>query len=128
MTKHSAFEAEILANGDAVEHLRHDGEELIKGDHFASELVQAKIEALTTQWQYLCEKTKLKMQHLQEAYDLVLFKREADEVRSIKNIIINPPKKPHTNENQRRRNPLFSVKEKNGTSERERQEAKHLIL
>lgn len=80
MKKHSAFEAETLANQDAVGHLQHDGQELIDEKHFAADLIAAKLEAVAAQWQYLTDKTNAKTQQLLEGQSLVLFRHEADEV------------------------------------------------
>ena len=78
--KHQAFEAEIAANEDAIGSLNRTGEALINNQHFASEAISTRLSAVGARWEELKVKSQEKAQKLQDAQDLLLFRREADEV------------------------------------------------
>ncbi len=82
MKKHQAFEAEIIANEDAIKKLGDAGQEMIDVQHYASGLINAKIAALDAQWQLLQSKSAEKAQKLKETQQLVKFRLESDEVES----------------------------------------------
>ncbi len=78
--KHEAFEAEIVANQDGINTIIATGQAMIDAQHYAAEVVQAKLASLALQWDYLKEKTADKAHKLKAAQQLVKFKQDAEEV------------------------------------------------
>eukprot|EP00051_Salpingoeca_urceolata_P021153 m.326944 g.326944 ORF g.326944 m.326944 type:complete len:2477 (-) comp19745_c14_seq3:188-7618(-) len=78
--KHEAFEAEVMANEDAISGVRDVGEQLIKGDHYAKDAIQTKVDGVMARWGELKAHSEDKGIKLRETQQLVSFKREADEV------------------------------------------------
>ena len=78
--KHDAFKAEVHANENALNSLKTAGEELIAAGNFAEEAITAKSEALNEQWRLLLDAVEDKTAKLQQAQQLVSFRREADEL------------------------------------------------
>eukprot|EP00049_Salpingoeca_infusionum_P019358 m.361515 g.361515 ORF g.361515 m.361515 type:complete len:2425 (-) comp19658_c0_seq1:287-7561(-) len=82
INQHKTFVDEVHANENVLTHIKAAGQDLISGKHFASSAIAAKLESLEEQWQMLLTKSQDKGQKLQEAQQLVAFKREADEVEA----------------------------------------------
>jgi spectrin alpha len=80
--KHTAFEGEVSAHIGALDNLRTDGHELIGQQHFASDLLQAKVADTTSQWTALKEEVRQKAIVLEQTHALVHYKREANELLS----------------------------------------------
>lgn len=55
MQKHQAFEAEINANRSRLDAVDATGQQLISEDHYASELIQQRLDELHDLWRYLFE-------------------------------------------------------------------------
>lgn len=68
------------ANENALNGVKASGEELIAAGNFAEEAITAKIEALDEQWRLLLDAIEDKTVKLQQAQQLVAFRREADEL------------------------------------------------
>jgi spectrin alpha len=82
MKKHQAFEAEVIANEGAINKMSETGEAMAGVEHYASDLIRAKIAALAAQWQFLQNKSAEKAQKLKETQQFVKFRLESDEVES----------------------------------------------
>ncbi|KAK6196167.1 hypothetical protein SNE40_001445 [Patella caerulea] len=78
--KHQAFEAEVAAHANAIEILDQTGNEMISQEHFASQVIQERLEELWRLWKLLLSKLNDKGLKLQQALRLVQFTRECDEV------------------------------------------------
>lgn len=77
--KHTAFDAEIIANAPRIQGTITEGQELIKDKHFASDTIENKIEELESDWKNLQEMSNLKKDRLNDAYQALLFNRSLDE-------------------------------------------------
>lgn len=53
--KHQAFEAELNANRSRLEAVDASGQQLISENHYASELIQKRLDELHELWRYLFE-------------------------------------------------------------------------
>ena len=62
--KHQAFEAELSANQSRIDALQKSGQELIDGNHYASDEVSGRMDEVSTQWKKLLEATELKGERL----------------------------------------------------------------
>lgn len=80
--KHQAFEAEMIANEEAINAISDNGESMITVGHYASELIRDKLESLDAQWRHLQSKSAEKAQKLKETQQLAKFRLDADEVES----------------------------------------------
>ncbi|XP_077987102.1 spectrin alpha chain, non-erythrocytic 1-like isoform X2 [Glandiceps talaboti] len=80
LQKHQAFEAEVAAHSNAIEELDKSGMEMINAQHFASEVIQKRLEELHRLWELLLSKLREKGIKLLQAQKLVHFLREIDEV------------------------------------------------
>ncbi|XP_070531768.1 spectrin alpha chain, non-erythrocytic 1-like isoform X3 [Ptychodera flava] len=80
LQKHQAFEAEVAAHSNAIEDLDKDGMQMINAQHFASEIIQKRLEELHRLWDLLLSKLREKGIKLLQAQKLVHFLRECDEV------------------------------------------------
>ncbi|KAL3872184.1 hypothetical protein ACJMK2_040130 [Sinanodonta woodiana] len=78
--KHQAFEAEVAAHANAIVALDHIGTEMINEQHFASEIIRARLDELHRLWELLLSKLAEKGTKLQQALKLVQFQRECNEV------------------------------------------------
>ncbi|XP_023929927.1 spectrin alpha chain-like isoform X4 [Lingula anatina] len=78
--KHQAFEAEVQAHSNAIVELDNRGMEMINADHFASDIIKARLEEIHRLWELLLSKLQDKGIKLQQALVLVQFFRECSEV------------------------------------------------
>ncbi|XP_071155968.1 spectrin alpha chain-like isoform X8 [Mytilus edulis] len=78
--KHQAFEAEVAAHANAIVVLDNTGTDMINKEHFASDIITARLEELHRLWELLLSKLKDKGLRLKQALRLVQFQRECDEV------------------------------------------------
>ena len=78
--KHQAFEAEVAAHSNAIVSLDNTGQEMIGQGHFASEIIQKRLEELHRLWELLLSRLADKGMKLQQALVLVQFLRQCDEV------------------------------------------------
>lgn len=78
--KHQAFEAEVAAHSNAIVTLDNTGHEMIDQGHFASEVIQKRLEELHRLWELLLSRLADKGMKLQQALVLVQFLRQCDEV------------------------------------------------
>ncbi|XP_049846907.1 spectrin beta chain, non-erythrocytic 1 isoform X2 [Schistocerca gregaria] len=78
--KHAAFESELSANRGRVAAVSDEGETLIGAGHFASMEIRTRLDELDTAWRQLQEKSHLKRERLNDAYQALLFGRTLDEL------------------------------------------------
>ncbi|CAG5135132.1 unnamed protein product, partial [Candidula unifasciata] len=78
--KHQAFEAEVAAHANAIEMLDETGNQMISEAHFASEIIQDRLDELHRLWALLLARLAEKGTKLQQALRLVQFMRECREV------------------------------------------------
>ncbi|PVD22109.1 hypothetical protein C0Q70_17913 [Pomacea canaliculata] len=78
--KHQAFEAEVAAHANAIDVLDRTGNQMISQGHFASEIIQERLDELHRLWELLLSKLAEKGTKLQQALRLVQFMRECREV------------------------------------------------
>ncbi|UYV61076.1 SPTBN5 [Cordylochernes scorpioides] len=69
--KHAVFEAEL----GRVDALAGEGEQLLNTGNYASDVIQARLEQLATQWQECQDKTLMKKERLHGAYQALQFTR-----------------------------------------------------
>lgn len=77
--KHAAFDAELLSNSPRVQSVIHEGERLIRGDHFAKDEIAQQVQLLEGDWLKLKGASQTKKDKLQQAYDALAFNRSVDE-------------------------------------------------
>ena len=78
--KHQAFEAEVAAHANAIVVLDNTGTDMINKEHFASDIIKARLEELHRLWELLLSKLRDKGLRLKQALRLVQFVRECNEV------------------------------------------------
>lgn len=78
--KHQAFEAEVIANANAITDLDQQGTLMMNQGHFASEVIEHRLKELHKLWDMLLSKLQEKGIKLQEAQILVQFIRQVDQV------------------------------------------------
>ncbi|KMY97354.1 uncharacterized protein Dsimw501_GD13758, isoform J [Drosophila simulans] len=77
--KHAAFDAELLSNSPRVQSVIHEGERLIRGEHFAKDEIAQQVQLLEGDWLKLKGASQTKKDKLQQAYDALAFNRSVDE-------------------------------------------------
>lgn len=77
--KHVTFKAEVFANHERVNSVIEEGRDLIEANHYASAEIANRLEELEGYWKQLIDKTLLKHDRLNEAYQALLFNRSLDE-------------------------------------------------
>ncbi|KAH8300440.1 hypothetical protein KR018_005664 [Drosophila ironensis] len=77
--KHAAFDAELLSNSPRVQSVIHEGERLIRGEHFAKDEIAQQVQLLEGDWLKLKAASQAKKDKLQQAYDALSFSRTLDE-------------------------------------------------
>ncbi|XP_020812650.1 spectrin beta chain, non-erythrocytic 1 isoform X1 [Drosophila serrata] len=77
--KHAAFDAELLSNSPRVQSVIHEGERLIRGEHFARDEIAQQVQLLEGDWHKLKAASQTKKDKLQQAYDALTFSRSVDE-------------------------------------------------
>ncbi|KQS43498.1 uncharacterized protein Dere_GG15134, isoform B [Drosophila erecta] len=77
--KHAAFDAELLGNSPRVQSVIHEGERLIRGEHFAKDEIAQQVQLLEGDWLKLKGASQTKKDKLQQAYDALAFNRSVDE-------------------------------------------------
>ncbi len=80
LQKHQAFEAEVIAHSNAIEQLDDCGNAMITEQHFASDVIEARLIELHRLWDLLLSKLREKGIKLLQAQKLVHFLREWEEV------------------------------------------------
>ncbi|XP_070496510.1 spectrin alpha chain isoform X3 [Chironomus tepperi] len=78
--KHQAFEAEVAAHSNAIVSLDHTGQEMINQSHFASDVIQTRLDELHRLWELLLSRLAEKGMKLQQALVLVQYLRHCEEV------------------------------------------------
>ncbi|XP_073981076.1 alpha spectrin isoform X5 [Rhodnius prolixus] len=78
--KHQAFEAEVAAHSNAIVMLDNTGKEMINQGHYASDVIERRLEELHKLWELLLSRLAEKGMKLQQALVLVQFLRQCDEV------------------------------------------------
>ncbi|KAK9511532.1 hypothetical protein O3M35_000170 [Rhynocoris fuscipes] len=78
--KHQAFEAEVAAHSNAIVVLDNTGKEMINQGHYASDVIQHRLDELHKLWELLLSRLAEKGMKLQQALVLVQFLRQCDEV------------------------------------------------
>ncbi|KAI2810972.1 Spectrin alpha chain, non-erythrocytic 1 [Blomia tropicalis] len=78
--KHQAFEAEVLAHANAIIELDRNGGDMISQSHFASEVIKQRLDELHRLWELLISKLEDKSYKLQQAWILVQFLRQCEEL------------------------------------------------
>jgi spectrin beta len=77
--KHATFEAEVFANHERVNSVIEEGRDLVENGHYASKEIEDRLEDLENYWKQLIEKSHLKRDRLNEAYQALFFNRSLDE-------------------------------------------------
>ncbi|CRL06706.1 CLUMA_CG019447, isoform A [Clunio marinus] len=78
--KHQAFEAEVAAHSNAIVSLDNTGQEMINQSHFASDVIQRRLDELHRLWELLLSRLAEKGMKLQQALVLVQYLRHCEEV------------------------------------------------
>lgn len=78
--KHQAFEAEVSAHSNAIVSLDNTGQEMINQSHFASDVIQRRLDELHRLWELLLSRLAEKGMKLQQALVLVQYLRHCEEV------------------------------------------------
>lgn len=58
--KHEAFNAELQANQSRIDSIHDKGKQLINNEHYASDVIEKRLEELDEMWKNLLEKTQEK--------------------------------------------------------------------
>ena len=74
------FESELQANNGRVDSATELGQELISGEHFASEAIQARLDEMNVLWEELEKRSSDKGRKLQEANEQQQFYRAVKDV------------------------------------------------
>ncbi|XP_071500194.1 spectrin alpha chain, non-erythrocytic 1-like [Diadema antillarum] len=80
LQKHQAFEAEVIAHSYVIEQLDEQGKVMVDNQHFASDVINARLEELHRLWELLLSKLREKGIKLLQAQKLVHYLRECEEV------------------------------------------------
>ncbi|KAH0952782.1 hypothetical protein HN011_011760 [Eciton burchellii] len=78
--KHQNFEQELNANRTRMEEMVATGQELIDGDHYASDRIRTRTEEIVTLWESLAQATEKKGAKLQEASQQQQFNRTVEDI------------------------------------------------
>ncbi|EZA49654.1 hypothetical protein DMN91_005852 [Ooceraea biroi] len=78
--KHQNFEQELNANRTRMEEMVATGQELIDGDHYASDRIRTRTEEIVTLWESLARATEKKGAKLQEASQQQQFNRTVEDI------------------------------------------------
>ncbi|XP_069806664.1 spectrin beta chain, non-erythrocytic 5 isoform X2 [Dendropsophus ebraccatus] len=79
LQKHQTFEAEIKANRNRLDSIKADGEKMLQANHYASDIIQARLDEMEELWAELLEKGSEKANKLQAAYKALQFQRTLEE-------------------------------------------------
>ncbi|XP_074649217.1 spectrin beta chain-like isoform X2 [Tubulanus polymorphus] len=82
LQKHQAFEAELLANAERVEHVKQLGKQLISKGHPESASVKQRVDELSRLWDELLKASENRSKLLEEAKDILKFNEEVEAVES----------------------------------------------
>ncbi|XP_075049076.1 spectrin beta chain, non-erythrocytic 5 [Mixophyes fleayi] len=80
LQKHQAFDAEIKANRNRLDTIKADGENMLKDNHYASNIIQTRLDEMEELWTELLDKCSEKAKKLQDAYKAMQFKRSLDDI------------------------------------------------
>nr|CAD7395713.1 unnamed protein product [Timema poppensis] len=75
--KHAAFESELSANRGRVAAVTNEGEKLIGAGHFAGMEIQTRLDELDAAWRQLQDRSQLKRDRLNDAYQSVVLSMAA---------------------------------------------------
>jgi spectrin alpha len=82
LKKHSALQTELTGHDPRIAELIHEGEQLIKEEHFAKEDIAQRIDQLRHQWQQLLEHSTHRRQLLDDSLEAQQFFADASEAES----------------------------------------------
>ncbi|OQR70090.1 spectrin beta chain, partial [Tropilaelaps mercedesae] len=71
--KHTAFEAEVIANQRRVDNVVEEGEHIVATQNFAATQVKAHVDRIQEQWQELLKEVSVKKARLNDSYQCLLF-------------------------------------------------------
>ncbi|XP_066464420.1 spectrin beta chain, non-erythrocytic 5 [Eleutherodactylus coqui] len=80
LQKHQTFDAEIKANRNRLDSIRADGEKMLQANHYASDIIQTRLNEMEELWAELVEKCAEKANKLQAAYRALQFQRSLEDV------------------------------------------------
>ncbi|XP_073494936.1 spectrin beta chain, non-erythrocytic 5 isoform X1 [Phyllobates terribilis] len=80
LQKHQTFEAEIKANRNRLDSIRADGEKMLQSNHYASDIIQTRLDEMEELWVELLEKCTEKANKLQAAYKALQFQRSLEDI------------------------------------------------
>ncbi|XP_075699620.1 spectrin beta chain, non-erythrocytic 5 [Rhinoderma darwinii] len=80
LQKHQTFEAEIKANRNRLDSIRADGEKMLQAKHYASDIIQTRLDEMEELWAELLEKCAEKANKLQAAYKALQFQRSLEDI------------------------------------------------
>ncbi|XP_056401829.1 spectrin beta chain, non-erythrocytic 5 isoform X2 [Hyla sarda] len=79
LQKHQTFEAEIKTNRNRLDSIRADGEKMLRAAHYASDIIQARLDEMEELWTELLEKCAEKGKKLHAAYKALQFQRSLED-------------------------------------------------
>ncbi|XP_040268693.1 spectrin beta chain, non-erythrocytic 5 [Bufo bufo] len=80
LQKHQTFEAELKANRNRLDTIRADGEKMLQAKHYASDIIQTRLDEMEELWAELLEKCAEKANKLQAAYKALKFQRSLEDI------------------------------------------------
>ncbi|XP_063803707.1 spectrin beta chain, non-erythrocytic 5 isoform X2 [Pseudophryne corroboree] len=79
LQKHQTFDAEIKSNRNRLDTIKADGEKMLQDNHYASKIIQTRLDEMEELWTELLEKCSEKADKLQDAYKAMQFKRSLED-------------------------------------------------
>ncbi len=73
--KHEAFNAELEANQSRIDSIHDKGKQLITNEHYASDIIQKRLDELDELWKHLLDETQKKGNKLRDAKQQQQFNR-----------------------------------------------------
>ncbi|XP_077120129.1 spectrin beta chain, non-erythrocytic 5 isoform X3 [Ranitomeya variabilis] len=80
LQKHQTFEAEIKANRNRLDSIKADGEKMLQCNHYASDIIQTRLDEMEELWVEVLEKCTEKANKLQAAYKALQFQRSLEDI------------------------------------------------
>ncbi|XP_022655531.1 spectrin beta chain, non-erythrocytic 1-like isoform X3 [Varroa destructor] len=71
--KHTAFEAEVIANQRRLDNVMEEGEQIVTTQNFAATQVKAHVDRIQELWQELLKEVSVKKARLNDSYQCLLF-------------------------------------------------------
>ncbi|XP_054256450.1 spectrin beta chain, non-erythrocytic 5 [Indicator indicator] len=96
LQKHQTFQAEIMANRNRLDSIKHEGEKMLREGHYAPEAILSRLQEMEELWEELLTSCQDKRAKLQDACKGLHFQRSIEDMEKWLDDVENELKAPYS--------------------------------